>query len=261
LPRFWKNTVRKTNAALLLAIVSIATARGEWAVTLSESERGTAGIEHRHATLADNASGERATIDLALFSTKSATLRVIDNPNGAALAAVMQRERCLAGVNGGYFDPENAPVGLLICDGEMIAPLRKAKLLSGLALVSKGQIQLLRFAEYSSRRNASAAVQCGPFLVERGQPVAGVDDIRSARRSFILRAGSNQAAVGFCSEVTLAQLGEILVTTGITNEIKVERALNLDGGSSSAFWFAAERGPFSISEQKTVRDFVAVVPK
>jgi hypothetical protein len=41
----------------------------------------------------------------------------------------------------------------------------------------------------------------------------------------------------------------------------VQRALNLDGGSSSAFWFAGERAPLSISEQKTVRNFVAVVPK
>ena len=48
---------------------------------------------------------------------------------------------------------------------------------------------------------------------------------------------------------------------GIAPDLKVQRALNLDGGSSSAFWFAGERGAFSIPEQKSVRDFVAVVPK
>jgi hypothetical protein len=38
--------------------------------------------------------------------------------------------------------------------------------------------------------------------------------------------------------------------------------MNLDGGSSSAFWFAREDGSaFSISGRKPVRDFVAVVPK
>jgi hypothetical protein len=38
--------------------------------------------------------------------------------------------------------------------------------------------------------------------------------------------------------------------------------MNLDGGSSSAFWFAREDGSaFSISGQKPVRDFVAVVSK
>ena len=254
--------MQRTNAALLLAIISIGSARGEWTVTLSESERGTAGIEHRHATLADGASGDRATIDLALFSTKSATLRVIDNPRGEDnLAAVMRRENCLAGVNGGYFDPEDKPVGLLISDGNVIAPLRKARLLSGVTIVSNGRIQLLRVAEYSSKRRATAALQCGPFLVDRSQPVPGLNDTRPARRTFIVTGGSDRAAIGFCSDVTLAQLGKILATPGVAPDLKVQRALNLEGGSSSAFWFAGERGPFSISEQKAVRDFVAVVPK
>ncbi len=253
--------MRKTNAALLFAIVGIATAQGQWAVTLSESEHGAASIEHRHAMLADNASGERATIDLALFSTKPATLRVIDNPTGEDLAGVMRREHCLAGVNGGYFDPENKPVGLLISDGNVIAPLRKARLLGGVMIVSNGRIQLLRVAEYSSKRRATAALQCGPFLVDRSQPVPGLNDTRPARRTFIVTGGSDRVAIGLCSDVTLAQLGKILATPGLTPDLKVQRALNLDGGSSSAFWFAGEHGSFSISEQKAVRDFVAVVRK
>jgi hypothetical protein len=61
--------------------------------------------------------------------------------------------------------------------------------------------------------------------------------------------------------VTLAQLAKILATAGIAPDLKVQRALNLDGGSSSAFWFAGERESFSVSEQKTVRNFVAVVAK
>jgi uncharacterized protein YigE (DUF2233 family) len=128
-------------------------------------------------------------------------------------------------------------------------------------IVSNGRVQLLRTAEYSSKRKATEALQCGPFLVDRGQPVPGLNDTRSARRSFIITGGSDRAAIGFCSGVTLAQLGKILATPGTMPDLKVQRALNLDGGSSSAFWFAGDRGPFSISEQKTVRNFVAVVAK
>jgi uncharacterized protein YigE (DUF2233 family) len=206
--------------------------------------------------------GEEATLDLALFSTKAATLRVIDNPAGEDdLAAVMRRSRGLAGVNGGYFDPQNVPVGLVISDGKLIAPFRKARLLSGVLVVTKGRVELLRSAEYSSRKGATAALQCGPFLVDAGQVVPGLNGTRSARRTFVLTGGTDRAAAGFCSSVTLAELGDILATPRITPDLKVQRALNLDGGSSSAFWFAGERGPVSISEQKTVRDFVVVVPK
>jgi exopolysaccharide biosynthesis protein len=237
-------------------------ARADWTVTSSQTDRGAlAGVEHLRIVLAESRTEERATLDLALLSTKSASLQVIDNPTGDDLATVMQRVHALAGVNGGYFDPANAPVGLLISDGRLIAPLRKARLLSGVMVVSNGRIQLLRVAEYASRQKATAALQSGPFLVDRSRPVPGLNNTRLARRTFIVTDGSDRAAIGLCSEVTLAELGKILATPEAAPNLKVQRALNLDGGSSSAFWFAGERGAFSISEQKTVRDFVAVVQR
>ena len=252
----------RLSAIFLLALFLAATVRAEWTVTSSQTERGpAAGVEHRRIILTESEINQRATLDLALFSPKSATLRVIDNPTGENdLATVMPRENCLAGVNGGYFDPANKPVGLLISGGKVIAPLRKARLLSGVMLVSNGQLQLLRTAEYSSKRKPTEALQCGPFLVDRGQPVPGLNDTRAARRTFVFTA-ADRAAIGFCSGVTLAQVAKILVAPELAPGLKVQRALNLDGGSSSAFWFAREGDPFSISEQKTVRNFVALGPK
>ena len=253
----------RSTLVLALACLFLASARADWRVTSSETERGaTAGLEHRRIVLTETGTENRATLDLALFSTKSATVRVIDNADGEDdLAAVMRRSRGLAGVNGGYFDPQNAPVGLLISDGKLIAPFRKARLLSGVLVVTKGRVELLRSTEYSSRKSAMAALQCGPFLVDGGQPVAGLNDTRSARRTVVLTAGTDRAALGYCSSVTLAEMGQILATLRLAPDLKVQRALNLDGGSSSAFWFAAEKGPISIAEQKTVRDFVVVLPK
>ena len=200
----------------LLVLFLAGPAHADWSVTTSQAEQGTAaGVEHRRIVLAESETGERATVDLALFSTKSATVRVIDNPTGEDnLAAVMRREHCLAGVNGGYFDPADTPVGLVISDGKLIAPLRKARLLSGVMVVSRGRVQLLRTAEYSPKRKATEALQCGPFLVDRGQPVPGLNDTRPARRTFVLTSGPDRAAIGFCSGVTLAQLAKILATPG-----------------------------------------------
>jgi uncharacterized protein YigE (DUF2233 family) len=231
-------------------------ARAGWSVTSSNAEKSTGpGIEHRRIVLTEN--GEEATLDLAFFSTKSVAVRVIDNPERADLSSVMRRTRGLAGVNGGYFDPENAPVGLVISDGKLIAPFRKAKLLSGVLVVAKGRVELLRSSEYSARKTATTALQCGPFLVDGGKPVLGLNGTRPARRTFVLTSGTDRVAIGFCSSVTLAQLGEILATP----ELKVQRALNFDGGSSSAFWFNGEHGVVSIPEYKTVRNFVVIAPK
>jgi exopolysaccharide biosynthesis protein len=238
-----------------------ASAGAEWSVTSTESEKGSAaGVEHRRVVLTETGSGDEATVDLALFSTKSAVVRVTDNPDGDDLAAVMRRIRAVAGVNGGYFDPQNAPVGLVISEGKMIAPFRKARLLSGVLVASKGRVELLRAAEYSSRKASTTALQCGPFLVDGSTAVAGLNNTRPARRSFVLTS-SDRAAIGYCSTVTLAEMGEILATPGLAPDLKVQRALNLDGGSSSAFWFSGQRGVVSIPEYKTVRNFVVITAK
>lgn len=246
-----------------LVLVWLAQAQGAWSVSSSETEKSAvSSVEHRRIVVAEEGSGDDATIDLALFTPKSVVLRVVDNPSGDdALAAVMRRTRGIAGVNGGYFDPQNAPVGLLVSEGKLIAPFRKARLLSGVLVATKGRVELLRSTEYSPRKTATAALQCGPFLVDGGNAVPGLNNTRPARRTFVLTAGSDRAALGYCSAVTLAQLGEILATTRLTPELKIQRALNLDGGSSSAFWFAGQDGVVSMSELKIVRDFVVLTPK
>ena len=249
---------------LFIGLFLAGSARAEWAVTSSKTERSAqTGVEHRRVVVTEKTGGgSEATIDLALFSSKSATIRVIDNPQGEEdLSAIARREKAIAGVNGGYFDPEDKPVGLMIADGQLIAPLRKARLLSGLLFVSDGRIQLLRVAEYSSKRKAVAALQCGPFLVDHSAPVAGLNATKSARRTFLAQNGSDRFAIGSCSDATLAELANIMTAATLEPGFKIQRALNLDGGSSSAFWFAGERGPISISELKTVRNFVVVVPR
>src|SRR3954452_19693779 len=150
----------KFSLAATLLLLCLARMRGGWSVTSSEIEKSSvAGVEHRHLVLNESGSTDEATLDLAFFSTKSATLRVIDNPKGEEdLAAAARRVRAVAGVNGGYFDPQNAPVGLLMSDGKLIAPLRKARLLSGVLVVSKTRVELLRSSEYSPRKNTISAL-------------------------------------------------------------------------------------------------------
>jgi exopolysaccharide biosynthesis protein len=240
-----------------------ATAQADWTILSTASEPGLDGVAHRHVVLENPVGSERVTVDLAIFSTKSCTLRVLQNEGGAgSLGEMMRHEKCLAGVNGGYFNENFAPLGLRIANGQMIAPLQRARLITGVLVASPRGVQIVRSREFSRRLGVSAAIQCGPFLVDRGQPISGLNDSRLARRTFTATTSSSRALVGVCSEVSLAELAKILATTSLAEDLKIERALNLDGGSSSAFWFARENGSaFSISEQKSVRDFVGIVPK
>ena len=239
-----------------------ATAQAEWKIASAESEPGRAGIEHRHLVVEDVATGQRVTVEVAVFSAKSTALRVIDNPDGQTLAAVMKGEKYMCGVNGGYFDPEFKPIGLRVADGATFSPLRRARLITGILLQSDRGIDVMRVGEFSQAKKLIAAIQSGPFLVEGNKRIRGLNNSQVARRTFAGIASDNRALLGFCSDVSLSGLAEILATTPIVADSKIRRAMNLDGGSSSAFWFAREDGSaFSISGRKPVRDFVAIVQK
>jgi uncharacterized protein YigE (DUF2233 family) len=238
-------------------------AQGEWRISSTDETPADPLGRHVRVMAKESDTGNRAQLHLALFDLRKVTLHVIDQPNEPRrdLATVMSTESFLAGVNGGYFDPDYQPVGLLISNGHRLAPFGKARLLSGVLSVANGRVRLQRVAEFSMKGKISEAVQCGPFLVDHARPVAGLDDSRSARRTFVALGSANAIALGYCSSLSLAQLASVLTTGKITDDFKIDRALNLDGGSSSAFWFRDRTTPFSISEQKTVRDFVAVSAK
>jgi uncharacterized protein YigE (DUF2233 family) len=236
--------------------------QAEWKVLSAESEAGRAGVEHRHVVVEDAAAGQHVAIDAAVFSAKSTALRVIDNRDGQSLSAVMKREKCVCGVNGGYFDTEFKPIGLRVADGQTFSPLRRARLITGIELQSDRGIDVVRISEFSHAKKIIAAIQAGPFLVEGSKRIRGLNNSQVARRTFAGIGTNDRAFLGVCSDVSLAELANIFATAPITADSKIRRAMNLDGGSSSAFWFAREDGSaFSIAGQKPVRDFVGILPK
>ncbi len=257
----WRRPVGCAVALLLLAPGLV---RAEWKISGAERETSSNEIvEHWKTVVENETSGERVTLQTAVFESRKATLRIIDQPDAprSELAEVMARTTASAGVNGGYFDPEDAPVGLLVSEGRILAPLRKAKLLSGVLTATASHVDVVRASRFEMSTKIKSALQCGPLLVERSAPVAGLNDTRKARRTFAGVDEKGRATLGVCSAVSLAQLGQILSLKEGAGKIRITRALNLDGGSSSAFWFAGKDGVFSIREQKTVRDFVAIVPR
>src|SRR5215831_19664167 len=169
----------------VLSLVLAVTAHADWTIQSSTSDPGRGGVVHTHVVLENDARNEGVTVDLAIFSTKSCTLRVLQNEGATdGLAEVMVHERCLAGVNGGYFDEKFAPIGLRIANGEVIAPLKRARLITGVLVASRRGVQIVRAREFSQRPDVPTAIQCGPFLVDRKKPIGGLNTANVARRTF-----------------------------------------------------------------------------
>jgi uncharacterized protein YigE (DUF2233 family) len=247
------------NALVLASFILTQIASADWWIASTDRESSpVAGVEHRHIVLQN--SHEKATVDLAFFSPKSATLRVIDNPDGSEnLANAMSRDNFIAGVNGGYFDTRFRPLGLRVIDGATRSPLFRARLLTGVLCGSSRGIEIVRLSEFAQKKKCQAAIECGPFLIDGGMPVRRLDQSRNARRTFVAVTRGGDTALGISSSLSLAELAGALTAFP---DFKIWRGLNLDGGSSSAFWFRRIGGtPFSIPEEKAVRDFVGVTAK
>src|SRR6266446_5763791 len=184
--------------------------------------------------------------------------RVLNNVDRrfSSVQEAVSKSEALAGVNGGYFQPDLTPVGLLISQGKLIHPLERAKLISGVFFVRKQKPALVRAQHFSDTAGVTDAIQCGPFLVERGGIVSGLNNGRSAPRTFVFVTRAGNWGIGICRSVTLAELSEILTITDLLPTGPIATALNLDGGSSTGFYLA--RGDQSISspEWTTVGNYL-----
>ena len=208
------------------------------------------------------AGGRSVEIHAVFFNVKQCSLRVVDDAAGSAtLATAMRAHGCLAGVNGGYFHPDRTPLGLVTSDGRQIHALERAKLLAGILVVKDGNPSLLRASEFSPDAVATQALQAGPFLVDRGVATRGLEALRRAERTVVATDGKGNWALIVCGPVTLAEMAAILTTPGIFPELRIERALNLDGGSSSGMWVDANPKPFYIEEIKEVRNYLGIISK
>src|SRR5438046_6902689 len=181
-----------------------ATAQADWTILSSASEPGRGGLVHRHVFLENAVGSERITVDFAIFPTKSCTLRILQNEGGAVgLGEMMRHEKCLAGVNGGYFNENFAPLGLRIANGQMIAPLQRARLITGVLVASPRGVQIIRSREFSRRLGMTAAIQCGPYLVDRGQPISGLNDSPGAGLTVPARTAGRRPFAGDSPAVPL----------------------------------------------------------
>lgn len=252
---------RMLRALLFLACIASPLAHAEWTLETKEviaTLPGGARFIEREAR-----DGDRAVRVLGVFfTTKQGRIAVIDNPTPerGKLGDAAKAAGAIAAVNGGYFHPDWKPVGLEIAEGEKINDFERAKLLSGVFVVSNGKPRLLRSAEYKPSKADTDALQAGPFLVDDGQPTVGLNAERLARRTVVATDGKSSWAILYLTHVSLADAGAILSSREVFPDFPIERALNLDGGSSSGLWVATEKTPYYLREVGAVRNYLVVKP-
>lgn len=206
-----------------------------------------------------------AAWQVVVFDARHNTLSVVDQPDswggGGAIDDVLDGAGAIAGVNGGFFSTSFEPLGLMIAKGRRIGAWQANKLLTGSLVVSKGMPRLVWNAEGRREAGASDFLQAGPRLVDAGRAMTSLDRTKNAARSFIATNGGHLWAIGVVRNTSLAELGRLLAMRGLMPGFEVNRALNLDGGRSSAIHARLSDGSvITESGWSTVRNYVAVVP-
>jgi len=179
-----------------------------------------------------------AEVQLVYFKPADIQLEVVTNLDGKIqdVRDAVDSHGSFGGINGGYFEPNLDPIGLLVSNNRVVHPTRKAKLLSGIFFVRNGRPELTRTSEFPGTKGIQQAIQCGPFLVDGGRSVDGLNDLRVAPRTFIFTCGPTVWGFGICRSVTLKELGDILAHANVIPDHRIIRALNFDGGSSTALY-------------------------
>jgi exopolysaccharide biosynthesis protein len=256
------NAKRQTPSAngqlrTLLAFLCLlpATLFAEWRVLDREPSEPADGVPFRLKVSNDVTT---ANLLLIVFHPARFTIRVVNNDEGryGSVADAAAASDAVAGVNGGYFQLDGTPVGLLISDNRIIHPFATAKLLSGVVFVRDGKPGIVRSSRFARLKNVSQAIQCGPFLVEDGRALTGLNNDRSAARTFVFESGNLAWGFGICRSVTLAEMGQILAIPGLLGHLPVVSALNLDGGSSTQFWARSGDEVINSSSLAVVSDYL-----
>ncbi len=213
--------------------------------------------------------GERnGTLHGYHFNQKTETLRVIDR-NATQLAPwktlgeAFASSRALAGCNGGFTMPDGKPLGIVISDSVRFGALEtKPGPTSGLLLVKWNSISIVNAAHATEADliGATQAIQGGPFLVEKGKSIAGLDTKSFSRRTVLLTSGNGDWAILYAPSATLSGLASMLGDGKTFTKFPVATALNMDGGLSSGIWIRLGDGapPVYLREVNQVRTGIAV---
>lgn len=206
------------------------------------------------------------SITAVAFDNRSHRLVVADQPGGPgslwpdAKSAAASRNG-IAAVNGGFFTPEGAPLGLVIAGGKRAGGLNRASSLGAGLFVEDGSPALVR---RETGKTGGELLQSGPFLVENGRAIPGLSPESSTARTFIGWDGATGwfiARSGACSLADLAKALEGAKIGGLACRV----VLNLDGGRSSDLWAGSSLDGGPVAQRpfwnKPVRNFLVLVKR
>lgn len=180
--------------------------------------------------------------------------------------SLFEENECLLLINGGFYTKEDTHIGLFVSEGEQIERLQQNKLFNGIFSIDHDVANIRKTTANSPLTVfplPRLALQAGPILLEDdgAQEIVLQNDEQERRVIvavtdkkkviFLVFYKENSAFIG----PKLSRLPELLKTFGSMTGMIPVNALNLDGGTASAFYTKG----FSLGELSRVGSYFCVL--
>jgi uncharacterized protein YigE (DUF2233 family) len=158
---------------------------------------------------------------------------------------IIKNNNCLFGINGGFYLPENKPLGLFEINSTKLGKYSSSLTFNG--FLRQSSDNHLTILDYDTLLNLSSSsnfvLQSGPLYKLNQSPKTNFADTKAARRHLIAEDSEGNMFIFsiFGTESnydgpTLNEIYEFFENPQIKKITNFTVALNLDGGSASAFY-------------------------
>jgi uncharacterized protein YigE (DUF2233 family) len=181
-------------------------------------------------------------------------------PRSPSIPGLMKQRGAAIAVNGGFFSPEMASLGLRVSKGSLLAPI-KATSWWGVFYIKRNHPHIVAYKNYQSHPDVHFAVQAGPRLVVDGK-IPKLKPGVSYRTALGIQP-SNKIILLVTEDLLLStqELAEIMRRPEEEGGLNCPNALNLDGGRSTQLYAWLDRFSLQLPGLTQVADFILVVPK
>jgi hypothetical protein len=178
-----------------------------------------------------SAHGETFRVFGESFLLSSVELSIVDMHMGRSLGPVLEQAAGVLAINGGFFDPKGAPLGLAVSRGTKLSSY-SSRMSGGVLTIDAGVGRLWETETFDASVAHEFAVQCKPRLVVDSKVNIRSDDgKRSERTTLCLKKSGRELQIHVIENDDGGP--SLLATAEYLKEQGCEDALNLDGGPST----------------------------
>lgn len=152
---------------------------------------------------------------------------------------IREEKGCKTLVNAGFYSKENRHIGLLIATSGLVSSAQENSLFNGILSIDSSGARIIS----SEPTHVRLAVQTGPIILYEGRPrtLSIKNDEQDRRMLAAITSDGKLIFIAIHREGSefqgpyLEELPEVIQLFNDSVNIKINNAINLDGGSASAF--------------------------